>query len=338
LERIRRETLALADQAGLDKAELERLQRVQEARHAEGQARLARQRDLYSQVTYGLAGMLALVGILAPLSTIWSRVVINHDLRGNLSVFVWHILPRTYTYDLRDFGGIQYGAEEIVHRGKYQMVTDRYWRWYVRLMPAAPPGSGPGHPLDLTSISLSFHPFRQKDRPSATGRPPQPVTALIAWLRQQGNFPATGPLFFEESQERRGFLRGRRKQLAGYQPEVCVTTQRGTEDLTPEERTEALRHARKAVRPGDPWRRHTTDISYQDSSGQMHRARTLEELPEEIQARIREAKAQAGNAPRTFTFKDASGVEHTYHSLEEMPPELREVFLRQMEQFRGKRP
>lgn len=299
-----------------------------------------RQQDIPARIMLVIVGITIFLGILSPLSVLWGQIVFNRDIRGNLSVFVWKIIPRSRHYNFQAFSNLQYGAEEIIHRTRRRQETEHYWRWFVRLMPAGSAQvAGPPPPLDLSSSSITFYPYRQKGRPGAKGRPPETVLRILSWLRAPANYPVTGPLYIEETSEQRDLFGGRRKQLVDFEPKVTFRTQYGSEDLLPPQaQAEVLRNAEELVRRGGPGVHRAQQVTYQDSLGNVHTGASLEDLPPDVRKGIQQARVGAGNVAQTFRFQDANGVEHTYHSLEEMPPELREMFRRKMEEFHRRKP
>ena len=132
-------------------------------------------------------GVLIGVALLPALSCLWSRIRLRHDLRGNLELFSWILVPRTRSLPLNSYAKLQFGAEEQRHKPRRSPVEVIRWRWVV-VLAAKQDENG------MCRVRpLMFHLRDQKDRPREGGRPPEIVGALAEWLRTQGGFPAEGP-------------------------------------------------------------------------------------------------------------------------------------------------
>src|SRR5690606_4283099 len=93
------------------------------------------------------------------------------------------------------FDRISFGAMERVHRSRHGS-TYVGWQWWVRLhasAQSAPLSFGDSFVPDM----VEFQPCVQKDRPSPTGRPPQPVYELLRWLQSVTAAQTAGPDFAE---------------------------------------------------------------------------------------------------------------------------------------------
>jgi hypothetical protein len=73
-------------------------------------------------------------------------------------------------------------------------------------------------------------------------------------------------------------------------------------------------------------------ISYQGPDGQQHTCHSLDEVPPDIRAKVREAIASGQGITReVFSYQGPDGQKKTYHSLEEMPPDLRAIYQNSLE-------
>lgn len=93
--------------------------------------------------------------------------------------------------------------------------------------------------------------------------------------------------------------------------------------------------------PSAPVRTHvnvkvTSRIKIRDAkTGEVREYHSLEEVPEEYRAKIREAEeaARAGQRLNKITITDASGKTHSFNSPDEMPPELRSLYEKAQEKL-----
>lgn len=153
---------------------------------------------------------------------------------------------------------------------------------------------------------LEFQPHLQKERPIEEMRLPERVAHLSDAL----------------------------KRMTGIEPEPFVVVEFRGETISP-------LGTRRYVMSG-PAGELSTRV-YESGPMVQQRAYSLDEIPPELQRRVKEMLARGqtstelievrtttvppGDAPKTdFTFRDADGKVHHYRSLDQMPPDIRALF------------
>ena len=265
-------------------------------------------KDPESIVMFSIIVLLAVVTLLSPLASAWNRLRIRRDARGDLIVATWNLLPRSRTFFLDEFTGIQYGAEEVRHYRRGGRTTAHYWQWYVRLTASAP-----------GNAQLSFFPYRQKDRPGAQPKPPDQVNTLIQWLQQASGFPVSGPHIIEKgAYQRTQRMENRQDDFSNLTNTVSVS----------QHQSHAFSPLEDMPLPGNMKTRTYERVVKRDSSGNEQVFESGEPLPEDLMEKLQQYAG--GTDSQTFTYRENDGQERTYHSLDEMPPHVRAHFERYM--------
>ena len=285
--------------AGLDAAEAARIQSDHEARlSAPRPTPFWLNAGAQRAVQWGSAAFIAAMALI-PLSGAWTRVELSADPRRELAVKRRRFVPKTVRIPWSDVGGIQYGAEETIHRTTQGRVTGHYWKWLVRLKAQSPEANW----------LATFSPHKQPDRPGPQSRAPQQVVHFIKWCLAHAPTKVSGPYFVEKSWKR-GSLR--------LQPRAAV--------LTPREqgggRDDGLGGGVKA-----PFvqRKATERFVYEDESGVRQTFDSREAIPPGIRDRVDEALSRSpqGGVSQRIVIRDADGRERRYESLEDVPEEIR---------------
>ena len=158
---------------------------------------------------YGLYAVLAICGLLPPMSCLWSRVTIGKTIAGELRVFSLGILPRTRIWGQDYFERLRTYAMERYWFGRHGALTKHAWDWYVQL---APPGLA-HMPVTMTiawtgageELSPQFLVHRQKPQPGTKDRAPEPVREFVKAMRALTGLPADRPEIVE-ARLKRGLL------------------------------------------------------------------------------------------------------------------------------------
>ncbi|HOZ48591.1 MAG TPA: hypothetical protein PLO37_23230 [Candidatus Hydrogenedentes bacterium] len=278
----------------------ERLAQLQQERTE----RMERQRQSLEQIDYAIAWILcvaailcALVGLLAPASTLWQSVRVRRDPRGDIEFrrrgFTGLVSSRSCPRDQLAFIGTSVHESFAGRRPRRPLG----WRWRVTVYSRK---DAPG----LTPFAVDFLCLLERERPSQHGRLPAVVEQLVDGLegvtgltcdRTYGVAEARGPRL------RRGVITTH--AVATSEPHVTRTTRtfRSLDEI-PEDLRERFGAQLEQMR---------VDVE-----------RTGQPQQREVSS-------------RTITVRDSSGQTRTYHSIEEMPPELRaryEQFVRQRRQ------
>ncbi|HEX72154.1 MAG TPA: hypothetical protein ENN65_02445, partial [Candidatus Hydrogenedentes bacterium] len=146
------------------------------------------------------------VMLLIPLSAAWNRILVVASPRRELVVRSWYLFPKTVRIPWSDIGGIQYGAEEMIHRSpRGGMITEHYWKWSVRLKSKS----------SEAPWFATFFPHKQPESPGAQARPLQQVARFIQWCLAHSRVSVSGPYLIEKTWERSGFRRGSKAVILG---------------------------------------------------------------------------------------------------------------------------
>jgi len=271
-------------------AEVERAARARRA--AEETARANQLRRVLLYVHYGIVGFFVIVGILPPLTCLWSRVTITRTPQGELAIRSCVLWPRTTRWPLRDFHSIRTVAKEQYGFYRRGGIASHNWVWYVQL----PVGGQPQIPLSgvggvvFGNASPQFQVYREKYQPSMIGKAPEPVRELVKALRALTGLEAEAPRLVE------GRIVGRKK--------VAYTVAGGDETAIPVAHQEhVFRHGeaipddlrrRIAAMTGDriealgdgTARSFTQEITVTDEAGRQVSYGSIDELPEDVRRRL----------------------------------------------------
>lgn len=271
-----------------------------------------------------LAALLGLLGVMAPLSCLWTRLVVERNARNDLVVRGWGtVLPFRRVWPLSAFRQINIHADEMYYRRRYGRHHEG-WRFSASLLPTprmdgVRPHIGAEH---LSSFGVVFHIFRQRERPFE--RLPAPVEGFIKNLQNVTGLRCGTPTVHERSPSGRSgiehatTLDGQRLNGPVYRSreEMPEDVRASFDRMARDGRTEvtSVRHER---------------IQTSDGHGSVRTYDSLDEVPPEMRSQI-EAARKGAMAPgthrfvsQTITVRDAAGTVHTYHSPDEMPPDVR---------------
>ncbi len=273
---------------------------------------------------FALAALLGLMGTMAPLSCLWTHLVIERNARNDLVVRGWGIvLPFRKAWPLSAFRQINIHADEMYYRHRHGRHHEG-WRFSASLLPA-PPIDGVRPPVGaeyLSSFGVVFHIFRQRERPF--GRLPAPVEEFIRNLQKVTGLRCGTPTVHERSPSGRSHIE-QATTLDGQRLEGPVY--RSREEMPEDVRASFDRMARDGRMDGT-YVRHE-HIQTSKDHGSVRTYDSLDEVPPEIRSQI-EAARKGAMAPgthrfvsQTITIRDAAGTVHTYHSPDEMPPDVR---------------
>lgn len=276
----------------------EEVARQREARDAESSRQDAALDSLRNAgfAIYGVVcGLLALMGILAPLSVSWNRVSIFVSGRNQITVTSRGIWSSSCQMTIDTDTRLAVRAVEKIERRRHAGIVRHGHRWKVSIEPA------PGLALLGTMVaSIEFDVHHQKDRPvEGMPLPPRVRTFAEAIQRMTGLMP--GPHIIMDYQGSQGFFGKRRMVSSTSGPLVSTSTYIGEPVVT------------------------SRTIQYDEMSPEMRaqfeamRARAGAGPNETISA---EVVSHGG----PITFRDASGTEHTFDSIDEMPDDIRVVF------------
>jgi len=244
----------------------------------------------------GGTGLFLFLGVLTPLSCLWSRVSIEADFQRNLVVRKWGLLfpvSRSWPISMFRYIGIVAGNTFPGVRGGR---ISAQWDWRVRLTPAphSPQQQTPLADLDnFTPPAVEFRVFRHQHRPQP-GQLPAPVADFVVALQRITGLSYGEPVIMETSPM--GSRGAMRTVVRESRPVVTKHTFRSMEQVPEVLRShieEMMAAAREQGTPQTSRIEMTTDLV----SG-------------------------------TITYRDAKGNVHTYRSAEEMPPEVRAIFER----------
>lgn len=221
------------------------------------------------------------VGILAPLSVLWNRIVIRRDVRGDLGVSMWRLFPRSREWPQELFGRITVTAREMVLRSRRRSrVRSVGWRWHVRIDATGPGDGAPGAPL------VEFCPDHQKDRPAVEGRMSDRVGVFVRWLAGATGLPVAGPVMAPHLARGRGPLLGMRHMVRGAPATLERRVYDGLDEMPAELRQRAeqmMAQARaRCILPGEVIS--SERIVVRDAQGRVHTYHSIDEMPPEVRA------------------------------------------------------
>jgi hypothetical protein len=176
-------------ETGLSEAELEGFRQRREQQRSEAIAAFRARQEMLGAVCAVASAVLAVIGLLAFLPLLFSRVSIRVEA-GVLLICSGVLGRRKRVLSTHDYACIQYGAEERAIRARNRSIVGSYWVWFVRLCPAMQHGA-------LSGLPVVFYPLQWAERPGAQPRPPEEVRGLVQFLYNGTRLPVEGPQWAE---------------------------------------------------------------------------------------------------------------------------------------------
>lgn len=256
-------------ETGLSEAELEGFRQRGEQQRREAISEFRARQQMLGAVCAVASAVLAVVGLLAFLPLLFSRVSMQLE-RGTLIVRDGVLRRRTRVLSPHDYACIQYGAEERAIRHRSRRIVGSYWVWFVLLCPAMQHGALSGPPVE-------FYPLQWAERPGAQPRPPEEVRGLIQFLHNCTRLPVEGPQWAELRILPNGHVGTAKVHTVATAPmEVFRTERRIPLDQTPE--------ALRSLAGGGMNMRRINDGTgtiyiLEDSMGREYRYNSPDEMP-----------------------------------------------------------
>ncbi len=241
-----------------------------------------RVRQIASAAHASLMALCLFVALVAPLSTLIERLHISRDMRGNLVVAHQRILSKRRQWPRGAFQSINTYYSERLSRSRG--VDWRHWR--VGLSPRE--GIPAMLEFDLASVST-------KEVPGPT--PPREVVELVQHLKRLTGLPAHEPVHADFPQMRRRSLLPKVSISIGPSVREWKSSATfGSLDEIPEEmrpKAAALIAEARAKAADRGWSSGTyTASTFQitDDQGVTRTYNSFDELPEDVQARLRQLR------------------------------------------------
>ncbi len=262
-------------------------QRAQQAAKAE--ARLAPLRQAFNYAHYGIIGLFSFIGLLAPLSCLWSRVTVTRTAQGELVIKRRALLSSTTHWPVDGFHGIRTFAMEHYGFDRYGRPNAHGWAWIVPLSfkgnPHLPSLGSTG--VSFGAMSPQFHIDQEKRQPNMVGKAPEAVRDLVKGLRAITGLQAEPPQLVE------GRIVGRRK--VAYDAPVGAVKE------------ELISREEHAYRRGEAIPEHIKARIAGMTGG------LTDALPHGVKGVIRQE----------IVVRDDEGNEVTYESMDDLPEEVR---------------
>ena len=264
-------------QAELDQRDARRTKEL-----AADEARLHTFRAIGQTVYWAVVGFFGSVGVLAPLSCLWNRIVIEREPAGDLSVTTRWLWPSRRAWPILDVGAISIAVWEVTMAPIGRPWRRRtQWRWVVQ-----PTVGGSAEP-EAPDRAVAFMMCRQPTRPIEGSPPPEPVQVFAEWLSGATGLPTINlPLPQYRTDGTGGSRRARR---VTYTTEPVVQTSERTytsiDQLPPEIRAKAERALAAARQRGksldQPIEIVSEEITIRDSTGRVRTYRSVDDMPAE---------------------------------------------------------
>jgi hypothetical protein len=256
----------------------------QEARAAERLSQresLSDRTRLFALPIASLAILLVVLGLLAPMSCLWSRVIISRNMRGGLSVEYWGLIPRRRSFPLEAFSSISIYADEV-RGGRYRQYENGY-RWRVCMVAGADHYEG-GFP--------EFWVDWQSARPAAGFRAPARVMDFVRALSTMTGVPHDEVPTINDYGNRRTV---RRRVVTAGEPTFETSRQTfNSLDEVPEHLRPLLEELRaKSEATGGPVSITKQQITVMDDKGNVQTYSSPEEMPPDQRARYEAARRDA---------------------------------------------
>jgi len=233
------------------------------------------------------------------LACLWNRVSIERDIRNNLIVNSWTLIPRTRVWPVQAFGSIAVMVQEVILHSR-GLRRAGGWRWRVRLAGRADTASQESttEPAAPVPWGVEFWMDHHWRRPTQLERIPERAAHLVGWLHHATGLPVEQPLLLEHGMphptgERMTYedVRTRPAQRQRFE---------SIQDIPPAYREKVKRMLAEARK-----------------SGQL---------------------SAGGSVSHNITIRDAQGHEEIYHSVEEMPPDVRARYERMLQMRNREKP
>ncbi len=233
------------------------------------------------------------------LACLWNRVSVEQDVRNNLIVKSWILIPRTRVWPVQAFGSIAVMVQEVILHSR-GLRRAGGWRWRGRLSGRADTASRGSmeRPVAPVPWGVEFWIDHHWRRPTKLERIPERVAHLVGWLHQVTGLPVEQPLLLEHGM--------------------------------PHPTGERMTYEEVRARPGQ--RQRFESIEEIPPAYREKVKRMLEEARESGQL------SAGGSVSQTITIRDAQGREETYHSIEEMPPDVRAHYERMLQMRNRQKP
>lgn len=290
-----RETMTEAEyrdfERRIETQQQDRLNRLQE------QADQSRQRLQW--ITNGariLFGSLFGLALLAPISCLWARMTVTRDVRGEISLFSWGVIPRWRRWPQDHFERITTWAMERYWFTRHGDLLNHAWEWHVVLSPKGLPSMPYTGDVALSNESPGpqFLVSRQKHQPTSDERAPEKVRQLVKALRSLTGLPADPPKIIE-GEASRGWFRPKVTRRASHTMDMPISTQTHTQtfnsidEIPPELRerfAEMLRSGNVTRRPDGTLEASTSRVIHSETFSGDEIDANLDRLPPEIREQV----------------------------------------------------
>ena len=225
------------------------------------------------QVSLIVFGLLAGFGILAPLSCLWQRIVVERDPRNNLVVRSLVLLPKTTAFPIDGFRCATVLAQEV-RTSRRTGNRPVGWRWRVVLA--------------NDTGGVEFWPDQQKHRPGPDTVSPR-TAHFLQRLKLLTGLLCTKPQQVEWHSGRAGAYRTGRTLVTTSEPVVERHVYRSPDEMPSHLRRRAEEMVTKARERGISSVTRE-QIMIRDSDGNAHTYNSVEEMPPDVRARYEEMR------------------------------------------------
>jgi hypothetical protein len=260
----------LVDQGMFTESELEAIRRESSQRIAEKRAAFEAEQARLARIVWGAAGVLAFLGLLPPVSTLWIRLTIRRDARGQVLVtrvgaFPW---PRTRRWAVSTTSGALITAQQVVVRFRYGGQQPAGYRWHVRVFGADAAGNG--------TVMAEFRVHAEAARPEEGGPLPRAVASFLDALEGIMNVPLSRAFNVLDYGDYS-------RTLIHAAPTVASTSQSyaNLDEMPQDVRAKFEKLMKESERGGEA----PLPITYRDSSGRVQRFDSVDEMPPDIRAK-----------------------------------------------------
>ena len=290
--------------------------RENETRRQKTQTGLDRLRLMALFVACGIGGLAGFVGLVAPVSCLWSAIIIRPNAAGGLTVqHRGALLPtlRSWSKDQLNAMGVLATEMRAGYRGLRRRIG---YEWRVTLSDEY------GLPL------VEFRPDQQKERPM-DGFLSERTAAFSKALTQMTGISCGAPAALDVGGP--GVVTNRRVFTTRGEPKLTRRTFNSLDDLPPELRARAEQMLEQSRAEGRP---------IEQSIETSRTFCSLDDVPEHLRPEVERLIGQAKEEARcggigiqrseshTITYRDSEGNVHTFDSPDAMPPEIRALYER----------
>lgn len=227
---------------------------------------------------WGAMGLVALLGLSAPIIPWWHRLTIELDGRGNLTVRVRKLVSSSRSWPINAFTRIAVLAQEVVGGSPWDHGRAGY-RWRIQLI-------GPGGPNNILQPLVEFWPYHQHTRPPQEPLPER-VASLVNVLQRMTGLVAPKPLIIHSPVDSPLASRGRRHMTISA-PVIESHTYGSLDEMPQELRADVEQIMDEAQQAGDAAGEHRVisrqAFAYRDSDGNEYTVDSLEKMPPEMRA------------------------------------------------------